>query len=429
MKKVLLISPYFPPMGVSGAKRPLHLVRNLPVHGWQPVVLAGRPEGEPLDESLAAAIPSGAVVAYEYAGAVRPLLRRITGKKDSAGGTLAGDGAGGFPGQRLRFLSPFDRYLLDTPAALRAGMRLIRDHRPAAIHVMADPWSGLIAALRLHRRSGLPLIVDLRDPWSVHEAKMALRPPIARWWLRRFERRLFLAAGKVVLNTDLCREAYQRAYDGAIPAERFTTVRNAFDPGLFSAPPPAAGAGEGFTVMYFGRFGLIVGPEQILQGFSRFVEHERLAPGQAQLHFVGGLRRRDLKGVARLLLADRVTVAPPVPFAEGMALLGDADVLILVVEPRCRLQIPGKFFDYLAAGRPILAISANPEVNDLLDRTGAGIHVPWGDPDAVADGFSRLYRERANRGTRAGTPESLRPFTAMEQARRFAAILDEVVGP
>ncbi len=40
MKTVLLITPYFPPMGVVGAKRPLHLCRHLPSEGWRPVVLA-----------------------------------------------------------------------------------------------------------------------------------------------------------------------------------------------------------------------------------------------------------------------------------------------------------------------------------------------------------------------------------------------------
>lgn len=428
MRKVLLVSPYFPPMGMSGAKRPLHVVRHLPALDWQPVVLAGRPEGEPLDESLAEAIPPGTVVAREYAGAVRPLLRRITRQGRPAHGIPAGGGGSGFPGQRLRYLTPFDRFLLDTPAAIRAGMGLIRDHRPAAIHVMADPWSGLVAALRLSRRSALPLIVDLRDPWSLHEAKMALRPSAARWWLRRFERRLFLAAGKVVLNTDLCRDAYQRAYDGVIPAERFTTVRNAFDPELFTAPAPTGGGGGEFTASYFGTFRLFVGPDQILRGFSRFVERERLAPGQARLTFVGGVRRQDLAEISRMGLAERVTVTPKVPYARSMTVLAAADVLILVIEPRCRLQIPGKLYDYLAAGRPILAISANPEVNELLERTGAGIHVPWGDPDGIANGFSRLYRERAGRRTGEASSEALRPFTAREQSQRFATILDEVVG-
>jgi hypothetical protein len=46
MPTVLLITPYFPPMSVVGAKRPLNLVRHLPRFGWQPVVLAGDPAGE-----------------------------------------------------------------------------------------------------------------------------------------------------------------------------------------------------------------------------------------------------------------------------------------------------------------------------------------------------------------------------------------------
>ncbi|MGK0362418.1 MAG: hypothetical protein ACI9U2_004739, partial [Bradymonadia bacterium] len=75
MRASLLISPYFPPMGVSGAKRALHLARNLPAHGWRPVVLAAKPINERHDPTLDDCVPTDTVVDYGVNGALRPALK------------------------------------------------------------------------------------------------------------------------------------------------------------------------------------------------------------------------------------------------------------------------------------------------------------------------------------------------------------------
>jgi hypothetical protein len=62
MPSVLVIAPYFAPMSVVGAKRPLMLVRHLPRFGWNPVVLTAPPGLENIDPSLSAAIPAGVPV-------------------------------------------------------------------------------------------------------------------------------------------------------------------------------------------------------------------------------------------------------------------------------------------------------------------------------------------------------------------------------
>ncbi len=424
MKRFLLVSPYFPPMGVSGAKRPLHLSRNLPGFGWEPVVLASRAGGEVVDESLLDKVPGSLIVSYGYTGRLRSWLHlRSKGTRPAKRAGSAGRRHKVF-GQDLAFLSPFDRFLLDTPAGIREGTRLVREHGLEAIHVMADPWSGLIAARRIRRRTGLPLIVDFRDPWSLHEGKMGMRPALARRMLRAFEAGLFSESSKVVLNTEACRLAYAEAYAGRLPECRFTTVRNAFDPGLFR-DGPAAGDSR-FTVLYFGTFRLFVGPEQLLTGFGRFVQRAGLAPKDAVLRFVGGLRDEDRNLVREAGVGAFVEVVPPVPFTDSLPLLRGADVLLIVIEPDCRLQIPGKLYDYLASGRPVLAVSANREVNELLERTGAGRHAAWGDPDAVAASLSAMYAASRRGGRATVDPAAVERFSAREQARSFARILDEV---
>lgn len=315
------------------------------------------------------------------------------------------------------FISPFDRYLLDVPATYRAAARLIKAHKPEVIHISCDPWSPLIVGRMLHRRFGLPLVVDFRDPWSQHAGKMALRPPPTRAALRRFEQGLFEDSAKVILNTDACRAAYVDAYAGRLPADRFTAIRNAYDEGLFLPGEPEQR--KSFVVSYFGRFRKFVEPDALFEGFARFVA----ADGPAVLQIIGGLSDEHRAKAVQFGIEAHLEVLPPVPFRESLPVLQSADVLTMVINPASHLQIPGKLYDYLAAGRPILAVSANAEADGILRDTRAGLSAPHGNPGAIAEALRRLRTEAF-----APDADAVESFSARAQAGRVAEVYSQAVG-
>ena len=414
--RVLMIAPYFPPVSVVGARRPLMLVRHLPRHGWHPVVLTGRPGLERTDPTLADAIPAGIPVVREYgrSGAARP------------------PEAPQEPRERRRpffhwdagYLTPLDRYLWSTPAAIRTAMRLVSEYRPRVIHVCADPWSPLLAGLSLHRRTGLPLVVDLRDPWSLQASKMALRPPPTRWAVRAIEARVLCAASKIVLNAGDSREAYVAAYRGRIPEERFTVVRNAFDLELFHDEPVVPS--RTFTVLHFGHFRRLVPGEPLLRGFARFVAQAGLSPEMARLKLVGGVRDEDRRIARELGLESYLDCVPTIRYRQGLPLLRGADVLALVSLGANARVIPAKLYDYFAARRPILAITDQAEPARLVTGAGAGLAAPPDDPDRIAAALTELRGRVLGPGRGAVAEAAVAPFTASVQAERFAAVLDEV---
>ncbi|MGK0361966.1 MAG: glycosyltransferase involved in cell wall biosynthesis [Bradymonadia bacterium] len=362
-------------------------------------------------------MPTDTVVDYGVNGALRPALKAR--KAARAGSSAKADKSKPTPKPGLwdklpwdgSFVSPFDRYLLDVPATYRAAARLIEAHQPEVIHISCDPWSPLIVGRLLHRRFGLPLVVDFRDPWSQHAGKMALRPPPTRAALRRFEHGLFKDSAKVILNTDACRAAYVAAYAGRLPADRFTAIRNAYDEGLFLPGVPERRAS--FVVSYFGRFRKFVEPDALFEGFARFVATE----GPAVLQIIGGLSDEHRAKAAQFGIEEHLEVLPPVPFCESLPVLQSADVLAMVINPASHLQIPGKLYDYLAAGRPILAVSANAEADGILRDTRAGLSAPHGNPGAIAAALTRL--RHASFSPDADAVES---YSARTQAQRVAAV-------
>jgi glycosyltransferase involved in cell wall biosynthesis len=416
MSTVLLIAPYFPPMSVVGAKRPLTLVRHLPQFGWQPVVLTADPARESVDPSLAASIPAGLSVVREYGQPVgQRSMSHTPAQREQVRRVFGYDTA---------YFTPFDRYLWSTQSGIRAALRMIAEHRPSAIHICADPWSPLLAGLSLKRRTGLPLIVDFRDPWSLQRAKMALRPPPIRWAVRKIEARVFQAASKVVLNSEDCRDAYIEAYRGRLPAERFTAIRNAFDLTLFEQRPVVHSSA--FTVLHFGHFRRLVPGEPLIRGFARFVAREGLSPSQARLRLAGTVRLEDESLIRSLSLDEFVDVLPLVPYREGLALLQSADVLALVTVGGMALTVPAKLYDYLAAQRPILAITDQSEPGRIVSGAGAGLVAPPSDPDAIAAALAQL-RIRTAAPDRGEVPAAaVAQFSAEAQAKQFAAVLTEV---
>lgn len=423
-RRFLLLSPYFPPMSRIGAKRPLHLSRHLPGFGWAPVVLAAPPGAEHVDAALLDEIPADIVVSRTYESRWRRRSRgRAATPASFAGGATHQARWWRLIGLDPDLLSPLDRYAPAIRASVREAVDLVRRYDLRVIHAIGDPWTALLAGVLAHRITGRPLVVDLRDPWALHEAKMARRPALTRAAIRALEGFVLGHASRIVLNTSSAAHAYRAAYANRIPPERFAYVRNAFDPVMFGQAAPTTA--DRFRVLYYGRFRHDFAPEPLLEGFRRFVDRIGSAADDARLTFVGGLRPHDHACLRALRLEDRMECTGFVPYRHALHHLRQAHALCLVVPPACALQIPGKFYDYLAARRPILAITDSVEIRALLEQTRSGAVAAYGDAAAVADRLCESF-DRFRRGVSFDlAAEDAEAFTAHEQARAFARVLDE----
>ena len=447
IRRSLLVSPYFPPVGVSGTKRALHLSRNLSHFNWSPVVLTGLAVGEPIDESLSECVPSDIMVSRQYSGKLRPWwqarkthkkLKHLATNPTSKHQTKKSKSPLSLKSiwrrvkpKNLQYWLPFDRYWLDGQAGYKAIKHLVQSESLEVIHVSADPWAPLVAAERVSRELNIPLVVDFRDPWSIHEGKMALRPKLTQLFLKRFEAKLFKQASAIILNTETARDVYIERYQDLIPHSRFYAVRNAFDRGLFkpSLQTDSVSVPQGrFSALYFGRFRAFVSPEQLFKGFIQFIREQELNAQQATLHLVGGLSDEHLSLAQSFGLDSYLTISPPIPFRDSLQTLQAASVLVLVIEPECFMQIPGKLYDYFAAARPIIAISANQEANAMIGHVDMGQAVNHQDIDAIAQAFTQAYQAWSTKPELSleEREQQVEPYSAYTQAQQIAQIYETV---
>ncbi len=388
--RVLMISHHFPPMAGSGANRALAFARYLPNYGWQPVVVTPDLDwASPRDDALLNEVPADLRVVRTRSFEKKPHAERA-----SAVGGSARQPAPHALKRHLGHLKRFpDAHLGWLPFALAAARR----QRFDVAYSTSGPFTSHVVGLLLKRLTGKPWIAELRDGWYRWNRAIFPDYPVWRDGLeRRLENAALRTADRVVLVTERMACAFRQQYRD-LPAGHFAVVSNGFDPLQFDT---SAGVGnaERWSVLHAGA--LYYG-----RSLAAFVEAvrslARADPAFARdfrLELVGSLDAAARAEIERAALGDRVRVRGQVDHRAAIDAMRSADALLLVANttPGAEATVPGKLFEYLAVGRPVLAVAPPASSTaDVLAQTGGGWLAPAGDADAIAGVLRDAYRQRS----------------------------------
>lgn len=435
MKSVLVVAYYFPPSGGPGVQRVLKLVKYLPQFGWRPVVLTVSNGDFPArDESLLNEIPPDVPVYRTKIIEPYGLYRALTGKKK---GEAVDVNVIPEKGQKRRFserLASWIRATMFIPdarigwrfTAIDEGLKIIANEHIDAIYSSSPPHTCAVIARALKRRSGKPWVAGFRDPWTGFENTPE------RWVLPRA---IDNALEQSVCNTadviDVAWLGIQRGLMAAhpeLPAGKFVHLPNGFDGADY--PPIAPQPHDRFTMTYTGSMYGTRNPRDVLRAVERLVNEGAIERSKFVLKFVGRFGADVEAMIAGSSVRDSIETVKYLPHGESIAALMTSDALLLIVDEIAGSSevVPGKVYEYLGAGKPVLAI-ADPRgaIADLLRETGAGETVAHGDDDGIAAVFLRYYRAfHAGEAPLALRPDAVRKYERKETARRLAHIFDEL---
>ena len=415
--RVLMIAHHFPPAGGSGSNRALAFARYLPLHGWQPVVITpGAAWAINRDDRLLGELPSDVRVIRTRSWEPRPRVARTAGPDGRARKTSK-------LRRHLGHLKRFpDAHVGWLPFAIAAAGRVRFD----VAYSSSGPFTSHLVGLALKRLTGRAWVAELRDGWYCWNRAIFPDYPA---WRDRLERRLeaiaLRSADRVVLVTDRMADAFRGQYPDLSP-ERFVVVPNGFDPAQFPAEAEQQPEYRRWTMVHAGALYYGRSLAAFLEAAARVSSADVNFAQQFRLRLVGTLDASATAELSRCAMATHVDVVGQHDHASTIQAMRAADALLLVANttPGAESTVPGKLFEYLAVGRPVLAVAPpDSSTADVLLRTGGGWLAPAGDPEAIASVLCRAFYDRSRRAD----PEQVARFDRRVLAGDLTRIFDQAV--
>jgi glycosyl transferase family 1 len=404
-----MIAYFFPPLGGGGVQRSLKHVKYLPHAGFEPIVLTTRTtRTSSPDATLTGDVPPGT-----------PIIRAPEVPLQFLRWGLEGAlGRAGLPKWPAANVSWPDEHAGWIPAATWHALRAVRRYRPQVIYSTASPVSAHVVAMLVSRRTGLPWVADFRDAWTLAPTRERVVKPLARASSKL--ERAFVRQARVVTIVDESIEV-----DGLPPTDpRRVLIRNGVDPDDVPEFNGQSVSGR-FTLAHVGKMYGKRDGAPVFAALRALVDRGDVDPRRLEVRIVGRTSVSpgvDLDGI-------RVTHTGYVDHAAAVAEMQAADVLLLYVPDR-NWPAPGKIYEYLVAGRPVLCVApADNFSRRLVGELTAGPGVDPGDQPAIEEAIKELYgkwRSRSLHVSPTVRAETLSRFSRETQARELATVLAAV---
>lgn len=312
-----------------------------------------------------------------------------------------------------------------TPA-VREGCRVCDGWQPDIVFASGPPFSTLVAAYNIARHAELPLVCEFRDRWWDDPYYPPTLP--CTWRQRLLEWRIATYARGLTTVSEPWAETYRTRYRKPV-----AVVYNGFDGavppkgGHECAAAPAAFPGNTLNVLYTG--GIYPGrrdPRPLFQALDRNSDLRN----RVRIWFYGTAEWHVRPLADECGVGHCVHLEPAVAHDTAIQLQQRADILLLMQwnDPREQGNVPGKFFEYLGAGRPILLLGLHGGVPDgILRQRDAGVLA--NDPEAIAGHLTRWLELKDQNGAVPGIPPEARAgFERREQFEKLRLFLHEIAG-
>ncbi len=427
MRNLLFLSYYFPPMGMGGVQRSVKFVKYLPGFGWHPIVLTikdVRYHGH--DRSLEKDIEKARVI---RTGSLDPLRLAFLARGSLKAGTgSAGNATRAINRAVLPWIFVPDSKIGWVPFAVRAGNHAAEKNRIEAVFTTSPPHSSHLAGFLLKRRLKIPWVADFRDSWIRENFDRVPTP--AHRGMNVFLLRLVLKHADRITGVSSRVLEDMRSLSRRKEAD-FIWNPNGFDPEDFRDFRHERS--DRFRITYSGTVNSVQPPDALLAGAGKAIFREPALRKVLEIRFVGSVSDVDLNGMIRGYgLEGLVKQTGYVQHAESLKYLSRSDALLLVLPSDSGAGvIPGKLYEYLASGLPILGVLPSGEAAGIIERSGRGLVFRPGDTEGIASGLIRLFHEwKMGKGKRTGgyrTDTWTEQFSRERQTERLAGILDDLV--
>lgn len=357
MKKVLIITYYWPPSGGSGVQRWLKFVKYLHGEDIDAHILTVSPHtaSYPItDESLLNEVPDGLKVFHADSKEPFKIYQKVTHKSIPKSG-FSGEKKPKLSDKFFRFIRgnffiPDARKGWNKKAYVKAK-EIIESINIDTIITSSPPHSTQLIGLKLKEELNIKWICDLRDPWTdLFYNESLYQTSIAKRIDSKYEKNCFLAADQIIVVSDYIKSQISIKYKTI--DSKIKVIPNGYDPEDFSEMKKVRS--EYKYISYVGNLGENYPIKPFLESFQKLNAHD----DSWKLRFVGNVGEQTTNTIHQLKLNDAVELIPYKPHSEAVQTMLNSDVLLLII-PEIKENkgiLTGKLFEYIATENPIILI-------------------------------------------------------------------------
>lgn len=413
MKKLLLISYYFPPIQSPESTITSNLVKYLPQFGWAPIVLSIKPSiWETIDNSTTN-IPTNINI-YRTNSLLRMIIfiyiriRTFLSTYSNETNILKN-----YVGDKKTFknnnkIAKILKYLRILPSRAEGwlpflivvGIQILKKDSPEIILSRSTPVTSHIGAFILKYFTGIPWIACFSDPWTTDPNYPYKNKIIPEKLLKQYddylERKIIFKADKVIFTTRHLKEEYVQKYK-CFRNDKFTVIPNSYESEQFSKVTNIKQINNIFTITYTGTFGNTRSPEPLFKAL-RLLQNEVNIYTRINIKLIGGLGNFQHL-IQKYGLTDVVRVIDKLPHSEIFHHLHSSDALLLIDAPNHTMCLPSKLIEYISIGKPIIAITPEEGSSaDVVRATKTGIVVSPSNILGIKEVIKNFYNnyERGN---------------------------------
>ncbi|MCL5030333.1 MAG: glycosyltransferase [Bacteroidetes bacterium] len=374
MKKVLFITYYWPPSGKASLHWPLKMIKYLPQFGWQPVVLTVDEDTfSSKDESLLNQIDPNLKVYKSKTFEPFNLYKKFIGKKKDEQ-LIASETISTTNKSLTHRISIWIRMNLFIPDArigwyfsgVKTGREILGKEKIDAIVTIGPPHSVHLIGLTLAKKNHKSFFPVFIDPWvDIVYYRNFKRSKITLAIDNYLEKKVIEKSTASIFVTETMKSDYVKRYPAA--EKKSFVLYWGYNEEDFENLETTQKQNEE-TILHAGN----IFDFQNIPAFWKRIRTEIDHGRKLKLKFIGTVSPVIKQSIKEAGLSDYTEYVSLLPYRQMLQELMKASyLLVCATEPR---HVPGKLFEYLRTGKPIIAFgNNNKEVKKILEETNAGM--------------------------------------------------------
>ena len=436
MKKVLIITYYWPPSGGGGVHRWLKMQKYLSDFGWQPVIFTpSNPEIGAEDFSLAKDIRPDTEIVTLPIWEPYTWYKTFTGKKAdekvynaflTEGSNKAGWTQKVAEWVRGNFFIPDARRFWIKPAS-RFLKKYLKEHHVDLIISTGPPHSMHLIAMAVAEATGIPWIADFRDPWTKIDMYNKLRlTKLADDYHHKLERNVLARADRIVAVTWAMADEFR----DIVPAAQVSVITNGYDPDDF-VDTQGRNDSSTFVIRYLGSMNADRNPNDFWEALVGLRDQNPAIFNKIRVELIGQIDTEVMASIEKMLLQDSVKVRTFMPHDAAINAMVNSDLLLIVINKSQNQSgiLPGKMYEYIGAGRPILCLGpAASDAQKLFNDIDDDYFVTYGDKEKIMQLLSKYISRSDVDNQSSQTPiDKHLQYSRKMLAQTYAKLMDSVV--